>query len=29
MRVRIGGINTQALSRELKWDFNPGKYTVS
>ncbi len=22
----IGGINTQALSREIKWDFNPADY---
>lgn len=27
-RLTIGGINTQALSRTIEWDFNPGKFKV-
>lgn len=24
----LGGINTESLSREIKWDFNPAKFRV-
>lgn len=26
--TRVGGINTEALSREERWDFNPAKFKV-
>jgi V-type H+-transporting ATPase subunit A len=26
--MHLGGINTQSLSREIKWDFNPAQFRV-
>jgi vacuolar-type H+-ATPase catalytic subunit A/Vma1 len=28
MLSRTGGINTQSLDREIKWDFNPANFKV-
>jgi V-type H+-transporting ATPase subunit A len=28
LTLGLGGINTESLSREIKWDFNPAKFRV-